>query len=326
MNISENSEQHPQDFLYRLLTAAILIVFFISVVLTIMNSTGAFDRSGDSAPVDNDAMVYGYEDDPSLSSPDISGDTAETTAAETNPPAVTVAPDIVAAYDPGVINKTAAFTSPLASLYPNTVLGVTDDAGKDYLSKIIFLGDSTTYGLKSYGMLTAGKETTQVWTPASGTLTLSQTSIATIVYPNTKEELLISEAVERSRPEIMVITLGVNGVSFMKEDYFKSEYKKLVQNIQTISPDTKIILQSIFPVAASYKNQDQINNDKINAANLWILDIASECGVKYLDTASALVGSDGFLPESLHNGGDGMHLNADGFKIELDYIRTHAYN
>jgi len=326
MNFQENSDQHPQDFLYRLLTAAVFIVFFAFCVLMIMNASGSFERTDDSRAVDNELMLSVPDDDiPVQGNPELA-DSAETTAAETNPPPVTVAPDIVAAYDPGPVNKSAAFTSTLASLYPNTVLAVTDDAGKDYLSKIIFLGDSTTYGLKSYGMLTAGKDTTQVWTPASGTLTLSQTGIATIVYPNTKEELLISEAIERSHPEIMVITLGVNGVSFMKEDYFKSEYKKLVQNIQKISPDTKIILQSIFPVAASYKNQDQINNDKINAANLWILDIAAECGVKYLDTASALVGSDGYLPESLHNGGDGMHLNADGFKIELDYIRTHAYN
>ena len=33
----------------------------------------------------------------------------------------------------------------------------------------------------------------------------------------------------------------------MEEDYFKSEYKMLVEDIKEISPDTKIILQSIFP-------------------------------------------------------------------------------
>jgi len=323
MNISENSDQHPQDFLYRLLTAAILIVLFIFIVLSIMNSTGAFDRNDSETTAVITALNDDVppEDNPALA---VGENIAETAAPETTVPPVTVAPELVDAYNPGNADTAYAFTSPMASLYPNTVLGVTDDAGKEYIAKIIFLGDSTSYGLIPYQMLPGGRETTQVWTPKSGTLALSQIGLATINYPQLDDEILISEAVELSHPEIMVITLGVNGVSFMKEEFFKSEYTKLIESIQEISPSTKIILQSIFPVAKSYKHQDQINNDRIEAANLWILDVANECGVKYLDTASALAGDDGFLPEALQNG-DGMHLNETGFKIELDYIRTHAY-
>ncbi len=323
MNINNENEQQQDGFIYRLFAAISLLVLFVTIAMFIMTFTGAFERSEDDAVTTNDLNSSYIE---VAQQPD-----AETTEPlETEPevtvaPPVTVAPDIVVAYDPGTVNSTAAFNSDLLGLYPETVLQVTDDAGAEYLSKIIFLGDSTTYGLKRYGMLTAGKETTQVWTPANGTLTLYQTAVSTIVYPNTGEEILISEAVERNHPEIMVITLGVNGIAFLKEDYFKSEYVKLVESIQQISPNTKIILQSIFPVAASYANQDQINNEKINAANGWIVEVAKNCGVKYLDTASALVGIDGFLPEHLQNG-DGMHLNEAGFKIELDYIRTHAYN
>ena len=133
------------------------------------------------------------------------------------------------------------------SLYPDTVLAETADAGQAYIDKLVFLGDSTTYGLRAYKMLAGGKDTTQVWTPKIGTLTLSQASFATIVYPETDEELTIADAVAKKKPEYLVITLGVNGVAFMKEDYFKSEYKKIIDSVQTASPDTKIICQSIFP-------------------------------------------------------------------------------
>ena len=39
---------------------------------------------------------------------------------------------------------------------PTTVLGETEDAGSEYIDKLVFIGDSTTYGLKAYGMLSGG--------------------------------------------------------------------------------------------------------------------------------------------------------------------------
>ena len=205
-----------------------------------------------------------------------------------------------------------------------TVIVETADIGAEYLDKLTFLGDSTTYGLKAYGVLSGGTGTTQVWTPASGTLTLSYQSIATIVYPETGEEITITDAVERKKPEYMVITLGVNGVSFMDEENFVREYTDLVTRIQETSPGTKIILNSIYPVAASYKYLHDINNDKIRTANVWIEQIAEDTGTHFLNTFEVLVGSDGYLPESYHNG-DGLHMNETSFKIILDYIKTHEY-
>lgn len=205
-----------------------------------------------------------------------------------------------------------------------TRLEQTEDAGSEYIDKFVFLGDSTTYGLKAYAVLSGGKNTTQVWTPASGTLTLSYQSIATIVYPETGEELKIVDAVTKKQPEYMLITLGVNGVSFMDQEYFTSEYTALVKSIQAASPNTKIILNSIYPVASSYKYLSDINNTKIVQANGWIEGIAADTGVRFLDTYDAIVGSDGWLPEQYQNG-DGLHLNADGFNVILDFIRTHEY-
>lgn len=245
---------------------------------------------------------------------------SETTAPETTAPETTVPSTPVEAPVGNTPEEIAAYLAE----YPDTVLGVTEDAGQEYIDKLTFLGDSTTYGLIHYGMLKDGKNTKQVWTPASGTLTLSQASFATIVYPETGEEITIVDAVTRSQPEYLVITLGVNGVSFMDEDYFKSEYKKLVESVQTASPDTKIICQSIFPVARSYELLDSINNDKIDAANKWICEVAADCGVKYLDTNSVLRDSEGWLPEEYHNG-DGMHLATNSFTIELNNLRTHAW-
>lgn len=214
-----------------------------------------------------------------------------------------------------------ASTSPSGTAEPElTVLAQTEDMGQEYVDKFIFLGDSTTYGLGYYDIVS----TSQVWTPKSGTLTLSQWSFTAISYPDSGEEIMIVDAAKDKKPEYMLITLGINGISFMDEEYFKSEYTNLVNAVLEASPDTKIILNSIYPVAASYEHLDSINNDKINAANEWIMQIAEDTGTRYLNSCAMLIGVDGYLPESYHNG-DGMHLNPESFNLIKEYLRTHGY-
>ena len=199
-------------------------------------------------------------------------------------------------------------------------LNETEDMGQAYVDKFVFLGDSTTYGLGYYDVVSDS----QVWTPASGTLTLSLWSTATIVYPEDDSELAIKDAVAKKQPEYMLITLGVNGVSFMDEEYFITEYTNLVLAVKEASPSTKIILNSIYPVSSSYPVSNGITKEKIDAANVWIERIANSTGIKYLDSESVLKGSDGYLPES-YNNGDGLHLNADSFALVMNYLRTHGY-
>ncbi len=228
-------------------------------------------------------------------------------------------------YAPPAVN-TSAPDSPEESAAPtNTAssarLGETKDAGDDYIAKMVFIGDSTTYGLKAYDVLPGS----QVWTPTSGTLALFNQSIATILYPPTGTEIPITDAIGQSKPEYVVLTIGVNGVSMMDEESFKTQYTDLVTRIQSVSPDTKIICNSIYPVEASYEAKDNgINNEVIERANGWIESIAEATGTKFADSASALKGSDGKLVHEYGNG-DGIHLCAAGFEQVINYLKTHAY-
>lgn len=316
----------------------ILAVLIVAISVATVNSgtdniADASDNYSDTIDSDTGDIAYDQTNDTTA---DISSQyTADTTAPVENdetadtstegtsaPPAEDTNPP-----SPPVSTPAANVSEELASLlamYPDTVLKETPDAGQSYLDKIVFLGDSTTYGLKRYKMLSGGFDTLQVWTPKSGTLTLHTVSFATIVYPETGKEITIREAVAAKKPEYLVITLGLNGVSFMDESTFKPEYRNMIKAIQEESPNTKIICQSIFPVARSYSLLKSINNDKIRAANKWILEVANETGTKYLDTYSVMCDSEGWLPEN-HQNGDGLHPNPDAYKLELDNIRTHAY-
>ena len=156
---------------------------------------------------------------------------------DTKTPEETGTPPAVSTDDPNA--------QPSSAVEPTSVeLGETADAGDDYISKMVFIGDSTTYGLKAYEVL----DGSQVWTPSSGTLALFNQSIATIVYPPTGEEIPITDAVGRAKPEYVVLTIGVNGVSMMDEQQFKEQYTALIERMKSVSPDTTIICNSIYPV------------------------------------------------------------------------------
>ena len=226
---------------------------------------------------------------------------------------VAAPPSQVGTATPGTVSS-----SPAAST--DTRLGETEDMGQDYVDKFVFLGDSTTYGLGYYDVV----DTNQVWTPKSGTLTLSLWSTATIVYPDDNSELAIKDAVAKKLPEYMLITLGVNGISFMDEQYFITEYTNLVLAVKEASPNTKIILNSIYPVSASYPAENGITNEKIDTANTWVERIANSLGVKYLDSESVIKDSNGAMPDNLSND-KALHLNADGCKLVINYLRTHGY-
>ncbi|MBR5262067.1 MAG: hypothetical protein IKV47_07855 [Oscillospiraceae bacterium] len=162
------------------------------------------------------------------------------------------------------------------------------------LDNIVFLGDSTTYGLGYYDIV----DDMQVWTPKSGTLTLDMWNYSTIVYPETGEELLLTDILGRKQPDYLCITLGVNGVSFMNEDYFKQVYTELVKAVQELSPDTVIILNSIYPVTDGYEAKGNgINNTKISAANGWVKSVADTCGVHFLNSAPNIMNASGDLPD-----------------------------
>ena len=206
-------------------------------------------------------------------------------------------------------------------------LSPTPDYGQSYIDSMIFICDSTLADITKYPLLSRGTGTRQIWTNAGRDLPLEYTlDSSTVIFPETNSEILISDAAKTKKPAYAVITLGINnGVPHCTEQSFKQYYSKLVSAIQEASPDTKIILQSIFPVSKEKeKSTANVSNTKIDTANTWIKEIAESLEVRYLDTASALKDAKGCL-SSDYDSGDGLHLNQEGYAKVIEYIRTHGY-
>lgn len=208
----------------------------------------------------------------------------------------------------------------------------TEQLGQAYVDSFIFFGESTTYHLKSRGVLSGGTATTQVWGPDNGTVNLD-TSIRTlrIRYPETGEYLTVGEALRQKKPARLLLCFGLNGaVQKIRqgEDYYKDCYRMLLDEVRSASPDTEIFLQACYPVA---RNMDMSRytctagelNGYLRTINGWTAELAGEYGVRYLDTAGLLADSEGFLRTEYQNG-DGHHLTAAAYEEVLRYLRTHG--
>ena len=206
-----------------------------------------------------------------------------------------------------------------------------EDMGEAYIDGFVFLGESTTYHLKSRGVLSGGTETSQVWSTESGTINLDETiNTLRIIYPETNESLTIAEAVARKKPERIFLCFGLNGATQKikrGEEYFKACYRRLLNDIIKSSPSTQIFLASAFPVSENmdmsrYSVSVDTLNKYISTINLWTYELSNEYGAAYLNVSEVLTDSQGRLKLE-YQVGDGHHLTKEAYKLILDYIRTH---
>ncbi len=215
--------------------------------------------------------------------------------------------------------------------YPNVIMPLSERAGDDYASQLVLVGDSTTYGHEVYGTLPEGTDTINVWVPESKTLMLTSANIEYgNVYIYNKfsgayEHMLIKDAVELYQPKYLIITLGINGVSYVVNnvEFYIGEYVKLINSIIDVSPYTNIMVNSVYPVAKTYTTANP-TNERINMANFLFARMCEAMGVPFLNSASVLMGEDGYMKEEYH-AGDGLHMGKPALDLIIEYFRTHAH-
>ena len=210
------------------------------------------------------------------------------------------------------------------------LLAATEDGGQDYIDSMIFVGESTTAHLRSRGVLGGGKNTTQVWSDSSNTMMLDLNILQKkIEYPVSGVEMTIPEAAAIAKPRYIVLSFGVNGIyGFAKNhDLYRVSYGRLIDAIHTSSPETVVLLQTVYPVATgqtSFNDDAGVINGYIDQLNQMLPDIAEEHDAYVVDTASCLADTRGFLNSSYAES-DGLHLNESAYHAILNYLRTHSY-
>ena len=203
------------------------------------------------------------------------------------------------------------------------VLPYTEDGGQAYIDSLTFLCDSSIVGLRDYGLLSGGINTTQVWATQSGSLPASNIADARIVYPNDGSQITAANAAMIARPKILVISLGNDALADTDKQSFIGNYERLIRDIQASSPETVIICLTLTSVTTDYSGIDGLTANLTIQAIGWLQQVCVDTGVYYCDAASVLRNLDGNLL-SEYASANGKTLNSTGLYQILQYLRTHT--
>lgn len=189
-----------------------------------------------------------------------------------------------------------------------------DPVEDTYFDDAVFLGDSRTEGFRLYSGLNTGK-----YLYATGA-TVASVFNKSVDTPLGKMPLL--DALQQMDCGKIYVMLGVNELGWNGTDIFRNQSTKLIERLQADHPDATIVIQSILPVSAKQDAKGSyVNNQRIDAYNQVLQELAETYGVVYLNVAEAVMDEDGYLRADWNF--DGVHLNKAGCQAWLDYLRTH---
>ena len=197
------------------------------------------------------------------------------------------------------------------------LLTETADAGTDYLNDTLFLGDSNTVRLYNNGLISL-----QQFCAKEGIGTQVALNEGIVTFKKDSNHYTIPQAVAMMKPRRVVMTFGTNDTGMEVSDFI-AHYTALIQAIQQSYPYTDIIVNTVPPVPADHSNYPHMDQAKIDDFNMALLGMCEQLGVRFLNSAEALKGSDGYGIADYYTSGD-IHLKSAGLKAVLNYLRTHA--
>lgn len=197
------------------------------------------------------------------------------------------------------------------------LLTETADAGTDYLNDTLFLGDSNTVRLYNNGLISL-----QQFCAKEGIGTQVALNEGIVTFKKDSNHYTIPQAVAMMKPRRVVMTFGTNDTGMEVSDFI-AHYTALIQAIQQSYPYTDIIVNTVPPVPADHSNYPHMDQARIDDFNMALLDLCEQLGVRFLNSAETLKGSDGYGIADYYTSGD-IHLKSAGLKAVLNYLRTHA--
>jgi S-formylglutathione hydrolase FrmB/lysophospholipase L1-like esterase len=132
----------------------------------------------------------------------------------------------------------------------------------------------------------------------------------------------LEESIFDMKPDVALINMGVNDIGdrHRNEDgqpteyLMAREYEKIVNQIQSRLPGTRLIICACTPTGGRYVHL----NESIDSWNKWLHEFTSAKGLPIIDMHDAVSNAEGHLDEQYSN--DGLHLNEEGNTIWASLI------
>lgn len=187
----------------------------------------------------------------------------------------------------------------------------------DYLDSCVFIGDSLTYGLSSYGIVSSSN--------VYASVSMSIAKIETEEIETQYGTMTVLDALEQSQPENIYVMLGTNGAAWLSVDDMYDYYTSFMKKLMSTCPDSEIYIISVPPVTSDKETsvESPILNSDLDSLNELLLSYANDKSIHYLDINSYLKDGGSSLPSSYAEN-DGVHLKYSTYELFVDYILTHV--
>ena len=213
-----------------------------------------------------------------------------------------------------VISTTSSSGEMIEEEY-KTVLEYNADTKPGYMNNCIFLGDSRTVAMVSYGFVSDENVLAKVG--------ISHTSVLSSTFmQNSGKQYTIESYLKSHKAPVIYINYGVNGMNGISEEKYEKAYKEVVEKIMDLAPESEIVLMAIWPVDDNGPYKGNVKNEWIDKYNEFLKTLAEYEGIFYLDVDSVLKGNDGQI-KGEYDAGDGLHYRACAYTTILEYVIHH---
>ena len=196
-----------------------------------------------------------------------------------------------------------------------TVLQEKKGTKAGYLDNCVFIGDSRTVAMVSYGVISDEDVLAKVG--------ISHTAVKNYTFEqNSGKQYTVKSFLAAKSEPVIYIALGVNGMKGAKEEDYEKAFKDLVEYIMELGPDREIVLMAIWPVDDNGTYKGSVKNEWIDKYNDFLLALAEYEGIYYLDINTILKDKNGSIKKE-YDGGDGLHYSASAYNVIIDYIISH---
>lgn len=175
--------------------------------------------------------------------------------------------------------------------------------------RVIFLGNSITQGAD--------------WPRLLGDSTILNRGIG---GDNTYGVLKRLDEIIRRKPSKLFILIGINDIGKdIPDAVIADNYRKIIREVQAKSPATRIYLQSVLPVNPEYPGfpQHYDKQDHVRSVNRFLKRLAASTSTTFVDLGPILSDTRGRL--DVRYTGDGLHLNAAGYRLWADHLRRKGH-
>lgn len=173
---------------------------------------------------------------------------------------------------------------------------------------VVLLGDSITHGWERSGRPVLKKR-------------FAGLNVLNLGFSGDRTEHVLwrlrNGAIEGISPQAVMVMIGTNNTGHRKEPPADTAagIREIIKELRAQLPETKILLQAIFPRDESPEGEKRKQNNLINSI---IKDYADNQYVFYSDINDVFLDEEGQLPKSIMP--DSLHPNAKGYELWADAI------